>query len=377
MNKRIALAILVLKPKHRLIMKNPLFLRGIPFIGLFLVLAFIASCTHKAKSHFPEEHWQFAESSSDYGFSMGKLKKAESYSKTINTAAVVIVKNGLIIYEWGEADKKFMTHSMRKSFLSAMYGKYVENGTIDLETTLEDLNLDDVPELSPEEKQATIRDCIKARSGIYHTALYESQGMKDLKPARFTEKAGIHWYYNNYDFNISGYIFEKLTGQKTFETIKQDIANPIQMEDFQAEDGWYVTGEESIYPAYPFRITAHDCARFGLLMLNKGNWNGKQVISESWVDESTRYHSDATLYGSDGYGYMWWVSRDFNKFPHLPNVDLPEGTYSARGAGGHYILIIPEKDLVIVHRVDTDIDDNRVSKEEFGTLVDLILDAEI
>ncbi|HKL67155.1 MAG TPA: hypothetical protein VJ877_04625, partial [Bacteroidales bacterium] len=85
-------------------------------------------------------------------------------------------------------------------------------------------------------------------------------------------------------------------------------------------------------------------------------------------------HSDATLYSSDGYGYMWWVARDYNKYSHLPGVDIPEGSYSARGAGGHYILVIPEYDLVVVHRVDT-FERNSVSASEFGTLMKLILES--
>ena len=117
-------------------------------------------------------------------------------------------------------------------------------------------------------------------------------------------------------------------------------------------------------------------ARFGLLMLRKGNWNGKQVIPEDWVEESTDYYSDAALYGSDGYGYMWWVAKDNNNYPHLPNVKLEEGTYSARGAGGHYILIIPDHDMVIVHRVNT-FERNNVSSYQMGTLVKMILDAKI
>ena len=165
-----------------------------------------------------------------------------------------------------------------------------------------------------------------------------------------------------------------MTGKKIFQAIEAEIAEPTGMENYSAGDGWYVTGEESIHAAYPFIITAHDMARFGLLMLRKGNWNGRQLIPADWVDESTRYHSDASLYESDGYGYMWWVARDHNKFPHLPGVKLPEGTYSARGAGGHYIVIIPEYDLVVVHRVDT-FEDNSVSSAEFGKLMRLILDA--
>jgi len=112
------------------------------------------------------------------------------------------------------------------------------------------------------------------------------------------------------------------------------------------------------------------------LMLNKGNWNGNQIIDEDWVQESTSYHSDATLYASDGYGYMWWVAKDYNKYPHLPNADIPEGSYSARGAGGHYVMIIPDEDMVIVHRVNTDIR-NSVSTAEAGKLFQLILDAKI
>lgn len=346
-------------------------------LGIFSIILFLTInlSTYAQKTVFPGKHWSHVKNVKDFGYSPSKLDKAEDYSKTINTAAVVIIENGLIVDEWGEVDKKYKTHSIRKSFLSAMYGEYVLNGSIDLDKKMIEIGIDDVPPLSDVENKATIRDCIKARSGIYHPALYESQGMKDLKPARHSERPGAHWYYNNWDFNAAGAIFEKFTGKKIFEALKESIADPIMMEHFKVEDGEYVTGEASIHPAYPFIITAHDFARFGLLMLNRGSWNGKQVIDADWVDESTRYHSDATLYGSDGYGYMWWVSRKFNKYPHLPNVEVPEGTYSARGAGGHYIMIIPEYNMLVVHRVDTYIRGNSVSKDEFGTLLNLILEA--
>lgn len=345
------------------------------FTLLFLILI-ILGCSPQ-QNNFPGENWEIVEAPAKFGYSTSKLEEAKKYSGSINTAAVVIVVDGKVLYEWGEVNKKYKTHSLRKSLLSAMYGNYVKNGIIDLDATMADLGINDEPPLSEEELKATIRDCIKARSGVYHPALYESAGMKARKPERYSEKAGAHWYYNNWDFNVAGAIFKEKTGNDIFESIENELAKPIQMESFIAKDGWYVTGEESIHPAYPFRITAHDLARFGLLMLNNGNWNGSQVVPAAWVEESTRYHSDATLYASDGYGYMWWVSRDYNKFPHLPNVTLPEGTYSARGAGGHYVLIIPEYNMVIVHRVDTDIRDNRVTADEFGKLVSMVLNAKL
>ncbi|HUS86022.1 MAG TPA: serine hydrolase [Bacteroidales bacterium] len=343
-------------------------------ILLTLIALFITAGTIiYGQNRYPGEKWDKASRPEDSGFDSGRLQEAKDYSMTINTEAVVIVIEGMIVDEWGKVDTKFMTHSTRKSFLSALYGKYVMNGTIDLDKTFAELGIDDEPPLSEIEKQATLRDCIKARSGIYHPALYESERMKTLKPPRHTEKPGTHWYYNNWDFNALGTVYEKLTGNKIFKALQEEIANPIQMEDFTADDGWYVTGEESIHPAYPFVITAHDMARFGLLMLRKGNWKGNQIIPAEWVEESTRYHSDAALYGSDGYGYMWWVARKYNKYPHIPGVDLPEGTFDARGAGGHYIVIIPEYDMVVVHRVDTSNPNNSVSSSEFGRLMNLIL----
>ena len=161
-----------------------------------------------------------------------------------------------------------------------------------------------------------------------------------------------------------------------FHALKEDIFDPIGVEDFIIEDGRVNKTGRSIHPSYIFLITGRDMARFGLLMLRKGNWKGKQIISEEWVKESTRYHSDATIYGSDGYSYMWWAVHKNNKLPHFPNVELNEGTYSARGAGGHYIVVIPERDMVVVHRVNT-FEYNRVSGGQFGQLLKLILDAKM
>jgi CubicO group peptidase (beta-lactamase class C family) len=342
--------------------------------AFFLVLFLGASSCLQAQN-FPGKEWDKFNNPEEAGFSTQKLEDAKAYGDKLQSAALTLVVDGKIVYEWGEVNRKFKTHSIRKSFLSAMVGNYVKSGVIDLDMTMAELGVNDKPPLSTGELEATIRDCIKARSGVYHSALYESEGMKKLKPERYSERAGTHWYYNNWDFNVAGTVFTQLTGKDIFEAIETDIAKPIQMENYLAEDGTYVDGEESIHNAYPFRITSRDLARFGWLMLNNGNWNGQQVVPADWVEESTRYHSDATLYSSDGYGYMWWVARKNNKYPHLPNVELPDGTYSARGSGGHLVLIIPEYRMVIVHRADTDVKGKRIDKEALGSLVNLILSA--
>lgn len=324
---------------------------------------------------FPGKQWQVWDNPADAGFSAEQLARAGKLAEELNTESVVVIADGKVVWHWGDPTVKYNSHSIRKSMLSALYGKYVRNGVIDMEATMGDLGIDDRQGLSAEEKKATVRDLLKARSGVYHPALYESETMKRRKPARHSVAAGTHWCYSNWDFNVLGTIFEDKTGQGIFEAIETDIAGPIGMEDYTAADGTYITGAESEHRAYPFRISARDLARFGWLMLNQGNWDGTQVVDAEWVDESTRYHSDATLFGADGYGYMWWVARDFNKYPHLRGVTLPEGSYSAQGSGGHYLVVIPEYDLVVVHRVNTDIRGNRVTGRQFGKLLGEILAA--
>jgi CubicO group peptidase (beta-lactamase class C family) len=116
-------------------------------------------------------------------------------------------------------------------------------------------------------------------------------------------------------------------------------------------------------------MSARDLARFGLLFLRGGAWRDRQVVPREWVEESTRAHSDA---GPCGYGYMWWVAAGGKS---LPGVYLPDGSFWARGTRGHYVLVVPAYDLVVVHRVDTDVPGREVSHQEFGRLLRLLLGA--
>jgi len=199
------------------------------------------------------------------GWSEEKLKEARAYSGTINTAAVMIVAGGQVVDEWGETTKRFNIHSIRKSFLSALYGIHVREGQIQLSKTLADLGIDDRSPLTPLEKSAIVGDLLKARSGVYHPALYETPGMAAARPARGSYPPGVFWYYNNWDFNALGTIFEQATKTSIYQDFKTRIAEPLGMEDFRLEDGAYFRGPESVHAAYPFRMTARDMARFGLL----------------------------------------------------------------------------------------------------------------
>ncbi len=335
-----------------------------------LALADAARALPQAEQRYPAAEWEKAGSPADAGWSEKALEAAKTYAKTIKTAAIMIVQHGRVVDEWGDTKRPYKCHSIRKSILSALYGIQVERGTIHLDWTMDRLGINDnEPSLNEEEKQATVRQLLQARSGVYHPALYETAAMKAARPKRESHQPGTFWYYNNWDFNALGTIFENLTGRSVFEEFEHRLARPLEMQDFdRARHTRYVTGKDSVHPAYPFQLSARDLARFGLLFARGGRWKGEQIVPAQWVKGSTRPHSRSGQRG--GYGYLWWVATDGE---HLPGATIPNGSFSARGSGGHYCLVLPEWDLVIVHRVDTFRRGHRVTSDQFGRLVDLIL----
>ena len=309
------------------------------------------------------------------GWSIEALERARRFAATIDTAAVMVVHRGRPICQWGDVTARYKCHSIRKSLLSALIGIHVAEGRIDLDATLAELRIDDREGLTERERAATVMDLLTARSGIYHPTHYETPRMVRIKPARHSFGPGTWWCYNNWDFNALGTIFEQCVGASIFDVFRDRIAAPIGMEDYRYDetrrDGEYVHSEASIHAAYPFRLSARDLARFGMLFLNGGRWNGTQVVPEKWVRMSVRPYSLAGDRGA--YGYMWWVA---NQGIHFPQMSVPHGTYSARGARGHYIVVVPERELVVVHRVDTDAAGHKVSAMDFGALLESILQAQ-
>ena len=300
----------------------------------------------------------------DKGWSAQKLEAAKNYANEMGSSAVIVIHDAKLVAEWGETTKRIKSHSVRKSLLSALYGIAVGKGLINMSDTMEVLGIDDKPpSLTKKEKQARISDLIKARSGIYHPAAAEAPEMKKRRPGRGSHPRGSFWYYNNWDFNALGTIFEQKTGLPIGEAFKKWISDPIGMEDFRAKDVKYEWDSASKHPAYPFWISARDLSRFGVLFLQLGIWKGKQVVPKSWILESVTEHTRFANGG--GYGYMWWI--------------LKSGAYEASGTGFQKIHIDPDRKIVIVNRVDTSglwwYFGDRVTNKEFKKLIGLIYEA--
>jgi len=324
-----------------------------------------------ASQVWPGEEWQVADSPEGLGWSSDKLDKAKAYSEKIGTAALMIVEDGVVVETWGDITRKYQCHSMRKSMLSALYGIYVAEGKIDLTKTLDELGIDDKKPLTETEKSATVLDLLKARSGVYIRAAGESDSMKAIRPERGSHLPGTFWYYNNWDFNALGTIFDQETGEENiYQAFKSRIAEPIGMQDYVPKRR-YTYESYSVHPYYGFRLSTRDLARFGLLFLREGRWGDEQIIPAEWARESTASISERGP--ESGYGYMWWTGEKNGVFP---NVYIDEQVYWAWGYNAHLVIVIPDRNLVIVHREDTDQSNPPVIIEaQLGGLLWLILDA--
>jgi len=319
---------------------------------------------------FPDAAWEHVDPAA-VGWSAEQLKAAEEWSGPIGSTAVMVVHHGAVVAEWGDTAAKTQLASVRKSLLSALLGIAVERKQIVLALPIGELGIDDnEPSLTSEEKTATVRDLLEARSGIYHAALYETPAMAARRLPRFSHKPGTFWYYNNWDFNTLGAIYEHATRSSIFDAFEREIARPIAMQDYTPADGEYVTGANSVYPAYPFKMSARDLARFALLYLHHGKWQDRQIVPADWVGESTQPYSRSGF--GPGYGYLWWTGFLSDGF--ATSVTLPSGSFFAWGNGGQFAFIMPAFDLVFIHRA------NRFSEPGFsirdlGHLLWLVLDA--
>jgi CubicO group peptidase (beta-lactamase class C family) len=288
----------------------------------------------------------------EVGYSSQQLNDAKQFAEQSGYAAVMALYDGKVFFNWGNIQQNYKCHSIRKPFLSALYGIHRQLGKINIDATLEELGINDIPpSLTTEEKLATVKELLMSRSGVYHKAAAETQEMKNLRPPRGSHPHGTFFYYNNWDFNVSGTIFEQETGTQIFEEFKRLIADPIGMEDFSVSNCYYQYEDSlSMHPAYSFRMSARDMARFGVLYQKNGNWKGTQIIPIDWINESTTTYSILDSTAGVGYGYMWYTIPDGSGFAQMIGAS---GFYHT-GVGVHIVLVLPELKLVLVERYDTD-----------------------
>jgi CubicO group peptidase (beta-lactamase class C family) len=327
---------------------------------------------------YPGASWEYVarQDLPAYGWSTDVLQKATAFIRDdSNTTGLVVVDRGRVVYRYGDIEELSYVASVRKSILAMLYGYWVENGTIKLDTTLEELGIDDIGGLLPIEKKAAIHHVITARSGVYHPASYSGDDLAQAPP-RGSQQPGRYMLYSNWDFNVAGAIFEQLTRRDIYDELQTQLAIPLQFEDWDRK-AQQKAGDLTIskYPAYPIWLSTRDMARIGYLMLREGNWNGRQIISREWakriVSVVTPVHEMNPARRRDGYfgyGYMWWIWDG-------PKAVGPfKGAYSAVGAVGQWITVFPAVNLVVAHKTHN-IYGRSTTTASWQRIIELLLEA--
>jgi CubicO group peptidase (beta-lactamase class C family) len=285
--------------------------------------------------------------------------KADALSTTLragDTTGMMVIVGGRVRFAYGDIAEVSYIASARKSVVAMLYGKYVQTQTIRLTSTLRDLGIDDRGHLLPVEREATVADLLAARSGVYHPAANLGDA-STLAPARGSVRPGQYFLYNNWDFNALETILERATGRSIYDLFSDDLAVPLRLEDWNRTPGAYAaairndTGA-SDFPAHHLLLSTRDMARLGYLMLRRGRWEHQQVIPADWVHRITTVITPAEevartspFASGTAYGNLWWILSG----PPFQGTSL-EAAFTASGAYGQFITVIPQLDTVVAHK---------------------------
>ncbi len=337
-------------------------IKNLFFAGMFHYMGYTPP------ADFEGDAWEFHATPEVAGYESNKLNDLSLLADGMANDAIVVVVEGKVLWQYGDPTALSYLASVRKSLLAMLYGPYVEDGTIDLDQTMAQIGLDDVGGLLPIEREATIKDLISARSGVYHEASNAGDNLADA-PERGSQQPGSYYLYSNWDFNAAGSTFEMITGVSIYDAFGEKLAEPLGFQDWRRMIHIRNGNEErSEHLAYHFVLSTRDMAKIGELMLRDGMWLGEQVLSTSWVNSvrstitpNSEMNLEEHRNSEFGYGYMWWVWDG-------PKVSCEyEGAYTGRGAYGQFITVIPKYDMVVAHKTYPD---DRTSWEEYLQILD-------
>lgn len=312
----------------------------------------VAEAVEWAKLQVTTMPKDFSTQAQIFGSPLGPLPKTRA---DING---VIVRHGYIIAEFGDVNAVDPTYSAAKSYLSTILGLTIDRGMIkSVKDPVGEL-IHDGGYNSPHNAKVTWEHHATQTSewegemfGKSHTFIgKEAFGSAEMKPRELREP-GTYYEYNDVRVNRMSLSLLRLWKRPLPEVLKTEIMDPIGASDTWVYHGYdnaevEVDGKKIKSVSGGTRwggglwISTLDHARFGCLISRHGEWDGKRIISESWIHAAT---------GQQGvkpaYGYLWWLNTNGQMWP-----DAPKTSFSAQGAGSNTIWIDPQHDLVVVWR---------------------------
>lgn len=260
--------------------------------------------------------------------SLISLPKTEIHS-------IMVLRHGKVIAETYPApfapEYKHTMYSCSKTFVSAAVGLAMDENRLRLTDRVAIF----FPELLPDTISSnladmTVRDLLTMTSGI--TPDWNMRNNCSDWTRAFLAKPvkvpGEQFEYDSMSTYLLSAIVQKVTGMMVLDYLKLKVFNPMNI----TEVAWEISPEGVNTGGWGLHIQSESLAKFGQLLLNRGKWEGKQLIPASWVEQMMSKQMET---GGDGYGYQMWLCE----YP---------GAVRADGALGQYILVIPDKDMVVV-----------------------------
>ncbi|MCP3888830.1 MAG: serine hydrolase [Desulfobulbaceae bacterium] len=296
-----------------------------------------------------------------------------------NIHGILVLKNGCIAFEeyynGSNANHLHQIRSAGKSITSIAMGIAIDQGYIPgVHQKVFDYFKNEAPIQGWDRKkqQMTIEHLLTMTSGIDCDDWQEPQfkcGEK-MKAAKdwgqfaltlpMAYEPGTHWAYNSTALMILSSVIKKTTGKRYQDFLKKELLEPLGIKDHIL----LISPEGDGYTGGSAKMTARDMAKIGYLFLKKGNWFGKQIVSSSWVEQSTKSHVESSNFFP--YGYLWWKGqRTVNGL----NIE----TYYAAGNGGQNTFIFPSLDMVVVFTGGNY--SNKLQNQIFGLLSKYIIAA--
>jgi CubicO group peptidase (beta-lactamase class C family) len=353
-------------------MRTFLFSRWV-LVGVVLIVAVVPvvpapSDGPKPRMVFPGEKWDIVAPAAE-GLNAVKLGKAVDYLKANSgkdgVRELVVVRRGRIVWHGDNIDNVHGIWSCTKSFTSTLLGLLIDL----MRCALETLAAEHVPALKDPYSGVTLRHFTTMTSGYRAAGDAEAKGTylhgpsaTPFEPAEPLFAPGEKYAYWDSAMNTFGLALTKIAGRPLDALLKERIMDPIGADPKQWKWGVRAEVKEirvnsgSGNAGSHIQISARELARFGHLMLNRGNWNGKQLISAKWVDQATSVqvpahlpnaHPKGKIDGSGQYGYNWWVNGT-NRAGKRKWPDAPPTTFAALGFNNNRMWIIPQWQMVIV-----------------------------
>jgi CubicO group peptidase (beta-lactamase class C family) len=252
----------------------------------------------------------------------------------------MMVRHGRVVAEgwWApyDSESRHELYSLSKSFTSTAVGLAIAEGKLSLDDEMIKIFPDDAPaEPSANLKSMRVRDLLRMSTGHQDEP---SSAADKVSPNTFLaqpvpHKPGAHFKYNTAATFMLSASVQKRTGQTVLEYLGPRLFEPLGI----VEPTWATNWQGVSLGGYGLRVRTEDIAKFGQLYLQKGLWNGQQLVPAAWVEEATaRQTSNGSAPNSDwdqGYGYQFWRCR--------------HGAYRGDGAFGQYCLVMPGQDAVV------------------------------